>query len=483
MNNLGGALFALPEDLDLAQSLAEIFDPILPGCGVHTWQSLDELSIPVRTVAVFVTRAARISQTRDAVEKLNSGNVGYTVLVAGSELDAEQQLSVLAAGAADILAIPCRADELKARLYRAVGMLPANPVSFVRDPRLSKFIGNSAAFRKSLERLPMIAACDASVLLHGESGTGKEIFAQAIHYLSARASRPWVAVNCGAIPADLVESELFGHVRGAFTTAHIGRTGLVREAEGGTLFLDDIDCLPLDAQAKLLRFLQEREYRQVGSNAVMRADVRVIAASNQSLRKLAEQGAFRLDLYFRLDVLRLKLPPLRSRGADVAVLALHFVREFARELARPTTSISPAALQKLMAYHWPGNIRELRYVIERSVLLSRGTVLNVDDIELEDEGEGAESLSFRAAKTQVVERFERQLIQRLLITHEGNVARAARAAGKNRRAFFELMRKYSIDAAEYRNAPGTEPKSNVVPLRRDAPRRFAETPQQVIPAR
>jgi hypothetical protein len=201
----------------------------------------------------------------------------------------------------------------------------------------------------------------------------------------------------------------------------------------------------------------------------MRADVRIIAASNQSLRKLADQGSFRLDLYFRLDVLRLKLPPLRSRGADVAVLALHFVREFAREFARPTTSLTPAAIQKLVGYDWPGNIRELRYVIERSVLLSRGTVLHAQDIELEDDGEGAESLSFRAAKTQVVERFERQLIQRLLITHEGNVARAARAAGKNRRAFFELMRKYSIDAAEYRNAANAETRSNVYPLRRDAP--------------
>lgn len=481
MKRLPCILLARQEDVDLAEELAKILVSIHSECRVLAWRSAAELEFEACSVAVFVTRAARISATRDGIGRLSSGSVGHTLLVAGSDLDADQQLSVLAAGAADILTIPCNGEELKARLYRSVGLLRTTAPSPVPDPRLRNFIGNSAEFRKSLDRLPMIAGCDASVLLHGESGTGKELFAQAIHYLSTRASRPWVAVNCGAIPSDLVESELFGHVRGAFTSAHAGRTGLVKEAEGGTLFLDDIDCLPLDAQAKLLRFLQEREYRQVGSNALLRADVRVIAASNQALRTLAEQGRFRLDLYFRLDVLRLKLPPLRSRGVDVAVLATHFVHEFAHEFSRPATSLSPAAIQKLMAYEWPGNIRELRYVIERSVLLSRSTVLNAADIELEDDGETPECLSFRAAKGRMVERFERQLIQRLLTVHGGNVARAARAAGKNRRAFFELMRKYSIDSAAFR---GDTPAAigNVLPLRREASRSAVDSPSQASPA-
>lgn len=450
MRNLHCALLAQPMDLDLARTLAEAVAALAGACQVVAWRSLEDLTIPPCTAAVFVTSAPHCTATREAVETLGAGAVGCALLVASSDLNTDQQLDMLAAGAADILTIPCRSDELKARLFRAVGLLPASTPSRVRDPRLRNIVGTSTAFREVLERLPVIAACDAGVLLHGESGTGKEIFAQAVHYLSARASRPWIAVNCGAIPAELAESELFGHVRGAFTTALTGRTGLIREAEGGTLFLDDVDCLSLDVQTKLLRFLQEREYRQVGSNVLMHADLRIIAASNQPLRKLVDQGRFRLDLYFRLNVLSLKLPPLRERRADVGSLALHFVREFAREFTRPTTSLSPGALQKLVTYDWPGNVRELRHVIERAVLLTRGTVLDAVDIELEENAPGSESLSFRAAKARVVEHFERGLIQHLLATHGGNVARAARAAGKNRRAFFELMRKYAIEAAEYR---------------------------------
>lgn len=433
MRNLQCALLAQPTDVDLARTLAEAVALVGGTCQVVAWRSLEELTVPACTAAIFVTSAPHAPATREAVEMLSAGAVGCALLVASCDLDTDQQLEVLAAGAADILTIPCRGDELKARLFRAAGLLPASTPSRVRDPRLRNIVGTSATFLKTLERLPVIAACDARVLLHGESGTGKEIFAQAIHYLSARASRPWIAVNCGAIPPELAESELFGHVRGAFTTALAARSGLIREAEGGTLFLDDVDCLSLDTQAKLLRFLQEREYRQVGSNVLMHADVRIIAASNQPLRKLVDQGRFRLDLYFRLNVLSLKLPSLRERRADIGPLALHFVQEFARELSRPTTSLSPGALQKLATYDWPGNVRELRHVIERAVLLARGTVLDAADIELDENAPGGESLSFRAAKARVVEHFERGLIQHLLAAHGGNVARAARAAGKNRR--------------------------------------------------
>ncbi len=325
---------------------------------------------------------------------------------------------------------------------------------------LPGFVGEHPAFLAQVAKLPRYAACPAGVLIQGETGTGKEVFAQAIHYLSARAPRPWVAVNCGAIPVELLESELFGHVRGAYTSAQTSRHGLVAEAEGGTLFLDDIDCLPLPAQAKLLRFLQEHEYRAVGSNTLRHADVRVVAASNRPLRELAQQGAFREDLYYRLNVLSLALPPLRERAADIPLLALHFLQRY----GGAGHTLAACAQARLMAHRWPGNVRELAHVVERAALLARARCLRQDDIEIDGEspqpgppavGPGApeaglNGLSLRAAKARLVQDFERRYIEDLLSRHAGNVTHAATEAGKNRRAFFELMRRYRIESSSFR---------------------------------
>jgi DNA-binding NtrC family response regulator len=313
----------------------------------------------------------------------------------------------------------------------------------------------SDAMAQVAKRIVRFADSDITVLIQGETGTGKEVCAQAVHYLSRRASQPWVALNCGAIPGELVEDELFGHVRGAYTSAVGARPGLVREAEGGTLFLDDVDCLPLAAQAKLLRFLQEREYRPVGANQLCRADVRVIAASNRDLHTLAECGTFRQDLFYRLSVLRLSLPPLRQRREDIVLLARHFLHRFTTELGRPTVDFSSAALDRLMAHPWPGNVRELRHAIERAVLIGQGVLLGADDLEFDD-GPGwvadgpDDDESFQSAKARLVSDFERHYIERLLARSGGNIAQAARSAKKNRRAFFELMRKHGIDAKQFR---------------------------------
>lgn len=316
-------------------------------------------------------------------------------------------------------------------------------------PQLPGVIGQHPVFLAQVARLPRFAAAAAGVLIQGETGTGKEIFAQALHYLSPRAGRPWVALNCGAIPLELVESELFGHVRGAYTSAQCGRQGLIAEAEGGTLFLDDIDCLPLPAQAKLLRFLQEHEYRAVGSNQLQHADVRVVAASNRSLRELARHGGFREDLYYRLSVLTLQLPPLRERASDLPLLAAFFLRQYGDAGMR----FSAAALLRLQAHDWPGNVRELAHVIERATLLAGGPQIEAEALEI-DGGVPAlpepGSVSLRAAKAQLVEDFERRFVEQLLCQHGGNVTHAAGAAGKNRRAFFELMRKYRIDSGAFR---------------------------------
>jgi two-component system, NtrC family, response regulator GlrR len=326
-------------------------------------------------------------------------------------------------------------------------------------PIIRGFIYCSKVCAEIAARLPVIAGSDSSVLIVGETGTGKEICAQALHYLSRRSAGPWVAVNCAAIPVELIESELFGHVKGAFTTAHSSRQGLVKEAESGTMFLDDIDCLPLLAQGKLLRFLQQQEYRPIGSNTVYHSDVRVIAASNRDLRILAAQGGFRQDLYFRLNVLPVALPPLRERREDVPLLADHFLQQFDPSHGGDGTdrSFTPDALQKLLGHDWPGNVRELRHVIERSVLLSSNDEIDANDIAIDTElecndntvGDELASESFQVAKKRVVDRFERQYIETLLAMHKGNLTRAALAAKKNRRAFFELIRKHHIDTHRF----------------------------------
>lgn len=382
--------------------------------------------------------------------------VGGAVLVIAQDLPESALAALLAAGAQDFVAWPAQGDELAVRVHRALGLtadpVPAAPLAM---PELRDLVGDSPAFMQQVARVPLLARYDASVLILGDTGTGKEVCAQAVHYLSARAGRPWVAVNCGAIPAELVEAELFGHVKGAYTHAHAARTGLVREAEGGTLFLDEIDALPYGAQASLLRFLQDKEYRPVGSSTPQRADVRVIAASNRRLSQLAARGGFRQDLLFRLNVLTLTLPALRERRSDIPQLALHFLRAASREWRKPAPALSAAALKKLLAHDWPGNVRELKNAMQRALLMSTATVLAPADIDLDGECEThaatpAEDESFRAAKARVVESFERAYIEQLLASNDGNVTHAARAAKKNRRAFFELMRKYRIESESFR---------------------------------
>ncbi len=287
------------------------------------------------------------------------------------------------------------------------------------------------------------------MLITGATGTGKELCARAIHYLSPRAGQPFVPVNCGAIPVELVENELFGHERGAYTGAAHAQHGLIHEARGGTLFLDEIDCLPLMAQTKLLRFLQDHEYRPLGSARVRRADVRVIAASNVDLEEAVREGRVRRDLYYRLNIIQLVLPPLRERREDIPLLARHFLAEYAAEFDRPAADISPDAMQALVSYDWPGNVRELEHTIERAVMLCGAEVLGGGDIVLPGRG-GAADESFRQAKARVVADFEKSYVEHLLVSHEGNISGAARAAHKNRRAFWQLIRKHRIDVRRFK---------------------------------
>ncbi len=369
------------------------------------------------------------------------------VLVTTTHPDTFDFLRVLEMGASDFLLPPVRSSELVARLTRHARVLRCGD-SLVQklkeDIGLKHIIGESPAFLDKIQCIPRFARCDATVLISGESGTGKEVFARAIHYLSSRAGRPFVPINCGALPETLVESEIFGHKRGAFTGAASDQAGLVREAEGGTLFLDEIDCLPPQAQVKLLRFLQDGEYRSVGSHQISRAHVRVIAAANADFNDLVRTGRFREDLFYRLNVLTLALPPLRERAGDIVLLTYDFLEKQAATTRTRPKILSLAAFNRLLSHSWPGNVRELQNVLIRAIALSDHEVIETSDLNLPDDGLVGEDQSFQTMKSRVVSRFERDFLISTLRAHKGNITRAASAVKKNRRAFWELLRKHNL---------------------------------------
>ncbi len=321
---------------------------------------------------------------------------------------------------------------------------------------LRLLVGHSPAFRAIVQQLPKLARCEANILLLGETGTGKELCARSLHYLSPRAAKPFIPVNCGAIPVELIENELFGHERGAYTDAGSSGRGVIAEAEGGTLFLDEIDCLPLPAQVKLLRFLQEKEYRPLGSPKTRKASVRIITATNTCLEQAIHQRSFRRDLYYRINILALVLPPLRDRPEDIGLLAHHFLAKFAAEFAKPVTEFSPDALQLLQAYAWPGNVRELEHAIERAVALTEDTTIGEAALCLSTCRPLIQAESFHHAKARAVADFEQRYLKDLLLTHAGNITKAAQAAGKHRRAFWQLLRKHGLSRLDLRTSQATD---------------------------
>jgi DNA-binding NtrC family response regulator len=369
------------------------------------------------------------------------------VVVTTTHPDAFDVFPVLEMGASDFLLPPLRRSELVARLMRqalATCRGDALVQKLKEDIGLKQIIGENPAFLDKVRCVPRFARCDATVLISGESGTGKEIFARAIHYLSPRADGPFVPVNCGALPENLVESEIFGHKRGAFTGAASDQAGLIREADGGTLFLDEIDTLTPSAQVKLLRFLQDGEYHPVGSQQILHANIRVVAAGNADFSHLVRSGKFREDLFYRLNVLALTLPALRERRGDILLLARDFLEKHAAlSKARPK-NLSLASLNRLLTHSWPGNVRELQNVLTRAIVLSDQDSIEPSDLDLPEDGPAAEEQSFGAVKSRAVQRFEHDYLATVLRAHKGNITRAASAVKKNRRAFWELLRKHGL---------------------------------------
>lgn len=319
-----------------------------------------------------------------------------------------------------------------------------------QDQAQCGLVGQSPAFLTALAQIRRMAGSDAPVLVEGETGTGKELAARAVHYWSVRDTGPFVPVNCGALPDHLLEAELFGHERGAFTDAKLTRRGLIAEANGGTLFLDEVDSLSAKGQVALLRFLQDLRYRPLGTSRELSANVRVVAGTNQPLAGAINVGRFRSDLMYRLKILHLELPPLRERSGDAELLAEHFVGQLCARYRLARKRFDPAALAWIRAGTWPGNVRELENWVHRALLMADGPTIRVDaDAEAAPAGPGALAIAgvdnFKRAKAAAVSRFERDYVLAVMRQSGGNVTRAAQIAGKERRAFGKLIKKLGID--------------------------------------
>ena len=312
--------------------------------------------------------------------------------------------------------------------------------------RFQNIIGQSATMQKILETVAQVSDLPANILIEGESGTGKELIARAIHSNSSRASGPFIAVNCAAIPETLLESELFGYVRGAFTDARKDRSGLFREANGGMLFLDEISELPITLQSKLLRVLEDKEIRPLGANQGEKVDTRVLSASNRNLEELVRSDKFRQDLYYRLNVIRIELPPLRHRGDDVPLLVRHFVEKFAAGAKHQVDGIDAEALAALKNYDWPGNIRELEHMIERAVLLGKGSRIGLQDLPANVVGDGESSVVLAQALTRqlTLRDLEREYVAKVLDATNGNKTEAAKILGVDRTTLYRKLEEYKL---------------------------------------
>ena len=355
-------------------------------------------------------------------------------------------------GAADVVMRPFSAAELAFRIGRA----PAGDArGDKRRPRKTDIlIGTGSWIKELYDRIAMVAATDVTVAIFGESGTGKELVARTIHNASPRHDAPFVVVNCAAIPEALLEDELFGHVRGAFTDATRDREGLLAAADTGTLFLDEIGELPLPLQGKLLRVLQSQEFRRIGDDQDRRVDVRIVTATNRDLDQLVARGNFRQDLYYRINVFPMHMLPLRDRPEDIALLVHHFIGKYRGRLGKAIDGISPAALRRFASYDFPGNVRELENKVHQAMVVAQGPIITEADVAL-PAGKSAAvrpdiTRPFRELKREAIDGFERAYLTELLRAHHGNLARAARTARMDRKNLWALVVRHGLDREQFK---------------------------------
>jgi DNA-binding NtrC family response regulator len=396
---------------------------------------------------------------RDGMEVLSlarSIDPGMMIIMFTAYATLDTAVEAIKRGAFDYLAKPFTADQLRLAAERALDhrRLQLENLSLREQLAVNlgfdKIIGTSPVMQKLFSTLQKVMRSDANILLLGDTGTGKELVARTIHAHSFRQERPFIAVDCAALPENLLESELFGHEKGAFTGANQTTRGLLELAHTGTLFLDEIGELPLALQAKLLRALQERELRRLGSEKIISVDIRVIAATGRDLRAEIAARNFREDLYYRLNVVTLHLPALRERREDIALLANHFLGSFSQQYHRPEMSLAPEVVELFLTYDWPGNVRELQNVIQHVVLMSEGSSIDLPDLPDYLIGEDRQELSFQSMREKQSVAVEKTFLVELLRRHRGNISEAAAEARMTRKMIYRLAKKFAIDLEKFR---------------------------------
>jgi len=401
------------------------------------------------------------------LEKIREIDPNTSVVILTAFATIENAVEAIRKGAYDYITKPFRRERILLTLSKVMEwqeMVRENlslRQALAQKESAPPLIGSTPAMKDLLERIKQVAPTMATVLLTGASGTGKELVARAVHQQSLRASKKFITINCTAIPEQVIESELFGHVKGAFTGAWKDKKGLVEESHEGTLFLDEIGDLNPNMQTKLLRLLQEGEYKPVGSLVTKKADIRFVAATNHNLRTDISEKRFREDLYYRLNVVHIDLPSLRERKQDIPILAHHFLKRYAQVNGKAIREISPEAMQALLGREYPGNVRELENLIERGVIFCNTDTLKVKDLHLESEGtsffpevtEEVARLSFKDAKDRMIALFHNQYIMALLRESGGNISRAAEIAGIQRQYLHRLMKEAGIEAEQFKQKP------------------------------
>ncbi len=450
------------DEPDILTVVSGIFDDAFPDVEVMTARDGRSALKCVREGDVNLVVSDLLLPELDGealLKAIREENPLIPVVIMSAHGTIDRAVALLKAGARDFITKPFRNDDFVHRISLALETLRLKEeLETVREELWAersgaRIIYASDAMKALMSRLPILAKSAASVLITGESGTGKELLAKEIHLLGPRHRRPFVAINCGAFPETLLESEMFGYRKGAFTGANRDHAGVIREADKGTLFLDEIAETSLAIQVKLLRFLQESEIRPLGSGRVARVDTRIIAATNKDLSREMEEGRFREDLFYRLNVIPLHVPPLRERREDIIVLANMFLKRFSREAGRELT-LSPLSAQKLAGYPWPGNVRELENKMRQVSILATTNPVLPEDIELgnhhQARAEVPGSTTFREAKRAAIDRFERAYLVDLMIRHRGRPSTAAQEAGIDRKNLWRLLKKHGLSRRSFR---------------------------------
>jgi two-component system NtrC family response regulator len=440
----------------LSLSLGGEFHVFTAGSSPEAWRIFQEVQPEVMTLDLALDANGTEAGFSLLDACLQANPFTKVVLITGNDNETNARRAV-GKGAADFFGKPVDVDVLQVLLHRlhAVGRIERENARLLQrhaeNHRLGAILGMSPQMQAMFRTIEKVAAADVSVLILGESGTGKELVAREIRRLSPRATQPFVSINCGAIPENLLEAELFGHEKGAYTGAHISRVGRLELADRGIVFLDEIADLHLPLQVKLLRFLQDHEIERVGGRESVELDVRVVAATNRNLDRRVAEGVFREDLFYRLSVVNLRLPPLRERSEDILFLGQYFLERFASEYGRGKLTFSPDAARALASYSWPGNVRELQHHVQKAALMSDGRSITARDLELDSFGQ-PHRRSLREAR----EAADRVAVIDALRSTRGNISAAAEALGISRPSLHDLLAKLAINAKEYKKRKRSE---------------------------